>query len=62
MNKVNLFPALTTPCPFIFLSNLSNIDKVALVSNLGEISLFKGTVRFVGVFYLIIHPITQRFT
>ena len=32
MNKVNLFPALTTPFQLIFLSNLCNTDKVASVT------------------------------
>ena len=38
MNKVNHFPAITAPCPPIFLSNLSNTDKVTFVANLGKIS------------------------
>ena len=47
MNKVNPFPALTAPC---FLSNLSKINKVALVANLGKISLAKGTARSKNAF------------
>ena len=43
MNKINSFSALTTPFRYIFLSNLSNTDEVALVSNLGKISLAQGT-------------------
>ena len=39
MNKVNPFAALTTSFPLIFLSNLSNTDEVALVTNLGKTSL-----------------------
>ena len=31
MNKVNPFPAFTTPCPLVFLSNTCNTDEVALV-------------------------------
>ena len=37
MNKVNPFPALTSPFPIIFLSNLPKIDEVTLVANLGKI-------------------------
>ena len=44
MNKMNPFPALTATQTLIFLSNLSNIDKVNLVANLGKTSLAKGTV------------------
>ena len=39
MNKVNPFPALTTPFQLIyyfFFSCLSNTDKVNLVANLGS--------------------------
>ena len=39
------------PCPLIFISNLSNIVKVALVANLGEISLAKGTARSISAFF-----------
>ena len=39
MDKVNPFPALTAPCPLIFLSNLSNTDEVTLVVYLGKASL-----------------------
>ena len=45
MNKVNSFPALTTPFLLFFLSNLSDTDKVPLVSNLGKTSLARGTAR-----------------
>ena len=48
MNKMNPFPALTATQTLIFLSNLSNIDKVNLVANLGKTSLAKGTVRFIS--------------
>ena len=44
MNKVKSFPAPKAPFPLILLSNLSNIDEVALVANLGQTSLAKGTV------------------
>ena len=36
MNKLSPFPAITAPCPLIFLSNLSNTDEVALVANLNK--------------------------
>ena len=45
MKKVNLFPALTAPFPLIFLSNLSNTDKVDSVANKGKAYLAKGTTR-----------------
>ena len=58
MNKVNPFPALMapaplvaiTPCSLIFLSNLSNADKVAFVANLGRAFLTKETARSNNVF------------
>ena len=34
---MNPFPALTVPCPLIFLPSLSNTEEVALVANLGNI-------------------------
>ena len=47
MNKVNPFPALTAPFPFIFLSNLFIAGKAAfeaiLLTNQGNLSLVKGT-------------------
>ena len=50
MSKVNPFLALTTPFWLIFLSSLSNTDKVALVANLGKIFLVKKTARSIFVF------------
>ena len=50
MNKMKPFPALTTPCPLISLSNYSNTDKFALVANLGKIYLAKGLARSNNVF------------
>ena len=41
MNKVNLFPTPITPSPLIFLSNLFEIEEVALVGNLNKTSLRK---------------------
>ena len=53
---MNLFPALTTPLLFIFLSTLFNADDVALVSNLSKTSSANGTARsnnaFLSIFYL----------
>ena len=40
INKVNPFPALTTLSLFTFISNLPNIDEVALVANLGKTSIW----------------------
>ena len=37
MNKVNTFPALTAPFLFISISNVSKIDEIALVTNLGNL-------------------------
>ena len=48
MNQVNPFPPLTAPFPLIFLSNLSKINEIALVSNLGKTSLAKGTATFIS--------------
>ena len=50
MSKVNPFLALTTPFWLIFLSSLSNTDKVALVANLGKIFIVKKTARSIFVF------------
>ena len=50
INKVNLFPALTFPFPFIFLSNLFKIDQAALVANSDKISLAKQTGRSKSLF------------
>ena len=49
MNKVNPFPALTTPFP-LFISSLSNTDEGALVANLGKTFFAKGTKKSIGVF------------
>ena len=45
MNNMNPFPALAAPCLFIFPSNLSNTDKVALAAYLGQKSSAKETER-----------------
>ena len=42
---MNHFPALTAPCPLIFLSDLSHSDEVALLANSDKTSLPKGTAR-----------------
>ena len=45
MNKVSPFPTLAAPCPLIYLffSNLSNTDEVALSTNIGKTFLSKET-------------------
>ena len=48
MNKLNLFPVLMAPLRLIFLSNLSNIDEVALVANLGKAPLARRIGRFIS--------------
>ena len=53
-----LFVAIA-PCALIFLSNLSNTDEVALVANLGKITLAKRAARPISTFLprlLIILP------
>ena len=50
MTKVNHVRALTAPFGLIFLSNLSNTDDVALVTNLGETYLAKGTAKSYNAF------------
>ena len=52
INKVNRFSAVTASRPLTFLSNLSNIDKVALVTNLGKTSLVKRVARSISAFWL----------
>ena len=52
INKVNAFPALTAPFPLIFLSNLFITFEVKLLTNPGKLSLAKGKVIFVSVFFL----------
>ena len=39
INKVNSFPALTTPFPFIFLSNLFIAFEAKLITNPGKLSV-----------------------
>ena len=60
MKKVNPFPALTAPCPLIFLSKLSNICEVALVANLGKTKQLCFTKFYIrqnivseGIFYFV---------
>ena len=60
MNKVRPFPALIAPCRLIFLSNLSNTDKVALVANSGKTSLVKGTTSSNNTFLLKLPIILPR--
>ena len=47
-NKVNHFLTRMAPRPLIFLSSLSNIDKVHLFANFVKVSLAKVTGRFVS--------------
>ena len=51
INKVNLFPALTAPFPFIFLSNLFITFEVKLLANPCKFSLAKRIARFVSAFF-----------
>ena len=46
MNKGNRLLALTVPLPLMFLSKLSNKDEVALVANLGKVSLARSISAF----------------
>ena len=55
MKKVNTFPALMAPCPLIFLSNLSNTDKVALAANLRKTSSTWETASSVRSYYLMFY-------
>ena len=52
INKVNPFPALTTPFPIVFLSNLFIAFEVKLLANPGKLSLAKGITIFAGAFFL----------
>ena len=51
MNKMNHFPAVTAPASLVFLSNLSKIDEVALVANLGKTSLAEETAKLIIFFF-----------
>ena len=51
INKVNPFPAQTTPFPLIFLSNLFIPFKGKLHTNLDKLSLAKGVAIFVSAFF-----------
>ena len=55
INKVNPFPALTGPCPVIFLSNLFIAFEAKLFTNLGQLSLAKGIARSAITFYEVIN-------
>ena len=48
INKVNPFPALKTPFPLIFLSNLFIAFEVKLLTNPGKLSQTKGITIFVS--------------
>ena len=47
INKVNPFPALTAPFPFIFLLDLFIPFKAKLLTNPGKLSLDKGIAKSV---------------
>ena len=51
INKVNRFPALTAPFPFIFLSNLFIAFEVKLLTNPGKSSLAQGKAIFGNAFF-----------
>ena len=53
MNKVNPFPALTAPFPFIFLSSLFLAFGVKLLTNPGNLPLAKGIATFAFVFFFL---------
>ena len=56
MNIVDLFPALTAPCPlFFFLSNLFITDEIYLLANLGKTFTAKERERSNSVFYAKLH-------
>ena len=55
INEVNPFPALTGPCPVIFLSNLFIAFEAKLFTNLGQLSLAKGIARSAITFYEVIN-------
>ena len=50
INKVNPFPAPTPPFPLIFLLNLFIAWETKLLTNPGELSITKGTAKFVSAF------------
>ena len=52
--KVNPFPALAAPFPFIFLSNVFIAVKVKLLTNPNQLSLAKGIATFVSAFFPIL--------
>ena len=54
MNKVNIFPALTFPFQFIFLSNLFIAFEAKLITNPGKFSLANGIAKFVNTFFAYI--------
>ena len=51
INKVNPFPALTTPFPLTFLSNLFIAFEAKLLTNPGKLCLDKGIAIFVSAFF-----------
>ena len=53
INKINPFPALTTPFPLIFCSNLFIAFKTKLLTNPGKLSLAKGIATFASAFFCL---------
>ena len=51
MSKVNPFPAMTSPFPLIFLSNLFIAFEVKLLTCPGKLSLAKGIAMLVCAFF-----------
>ena len=51
MSKVNPFPALTSPFPLIFLSNLFIAFEVKLLTYPGKLSVAKGIATLVSAFF-----------
>ena len=51
INKGNPFPALTSPFPLIFLSNLFIVFEAKFFTNPGELSLAKGITIFASDFF-----------
>ena len=51
MSKVNPFPALTSPFPLIFLSNLFIAFEVKVLTYPGILSLAKGIAMLVCAFF-----------
>ena len=51
INTVHYFPALATPFPLIFLSNLFIAFELKLLTNAGKLSIAKRIAIFVSTFF-----------